>query len=264
MHEPERHKHLDKKHPVKDIVETLKYVTYGHVSLGIIILSGAILFSSTKIIMWSQQPYFLALQLPKQYYGLFMAVGWVLGGLSSHWAHLLDGKINVFRAMAVVWCGSVLACIGAGIHLGYPGIAFLMFGGSCIYGMASPRVYEAINHNVGSERRATALSTLSLLGSCLFIPVSSVIGWASDHLSIQAALFALAAWLLAAGTGLFWLISWGAERISLRNKKAGSTKQRQIDEDRSHPARVGENGGEPTRKNGLSIPRFEPVRVRRT
>jgi MFS family permease len=205
MVEPERHKLRGKKHPLADIIETVKYVVHGHITLGIIILAAATLFSSTKIIMWSQQPYFRALHLPEFYYGMLMSVGWVLGGLFSHSAHLLDGKINIFRALAFVWCAAILACLGASVYLGFSGIALLMLGGSCIYGMASPRVYEAINQSVGSERRATALSTLTLLGSSIFIPVSSLVGWASDRWTIQAGLFSLAAWLLFMGACLLLL-----------------------------------------------------------
>jgi uncharacterized membrane protein YfcA len=155
--------------------------------------------------MWSQQPYFLALNLPKQYYGVIMSVGWVLGGLSSHWAHLFDGKINIFHALAFGWCASILACIGAGVYLGPPGIILLMLGGSCTFGMIVPRVNEAINKSVGSERRATALSTLTLLRSSIFIPISFLVGWATDRSTIRWGLFCLAAWLAVSGMGMLWL-----------------------------------------------------------
>jgi hypothetical protein len=80
-----------------------------------------------------------------------------------------------------------------------------MLSGSCTYGFTLPRINEMINRNVDSDRRATALSTLTLLGSALFIPVSSVIGWTSDHFSIQTALFAVAGWLILTGSCLLLL-----------------------------------------------------------
>jgi len=205
MREPERHKQQDKQHPIADICETIKYTIHGHATLGVIILSAAVLFSTTKIIMWSQQPYFMALDLPKQYYGVFMSIGWALGGLSSHSAHLIDGKIKIFRALFLAFCASIVACFGAGIVLGFHGIPLLLTGGSCIFGMTLPRVNEAINKNIGSERRATALSTLSLLGSALFIPISSLVGWVTDQTTIQWGLMSLCAWLILSGAGLMWL-----------------------------------------------------------
>ncbi|MDR3423637.1 MAG: MFS transporter [Alphaproteobacteria bacterium] len=213
MREPERHKQLGAKHPVSDIVETIKFVTRGHAELGIVIVSAAILFSATKIVMWSQQPYFLALHLPEQYYGVLMAVGWLLGGLSSHGAHLLDGRIKIFPTLTLAFGAAIIASAGAAAYLGFSGVAVLMIGGSCIFGMTAPRVNEAINRSVGSERRATALSTLSLFQASLFIPLSSIIGWISDRETIQTALFALALWLVVAGAGL---LSLKAMRVKAR------------------------------------------------
>jgi MFS family permease len=198
LHEPERHKRLSEKHPVIDIFETVKYVVQGHAEIGVIIVTAATLFSATKIIMWSQQPYFLALDLPKPMYGVLMAGGWVLGGISSQVAHLLDGKIDNFRALAFGYVAAICVCISAGAYLGYSGIALLMLGGSCIYGIMSPRVNEVINRNIGSDRRATILSTLSLLNASFFIPISAVIGWATDKGTIQIGMFALAAWMVIA------------------------------------------------------------------
>jgi hypothetical protein len=216
MREPERHKSLSKKHPVVDIVETIKFVVHGHAEIGIVVVSAAALFSVTKILMWSQQPYYLALNLPKHLFGILMSGGWLLGGLSSHMAYRLDGKISVFRALALAWGLALIVCIGTGAYLGYQGIGLLMIGGTCIYGTVSPRINEALNRSIGSERRATALSTVTLLSSALFICVSSVVGWVSDRWSIQAGLLALAAWLLVTGGGLVWL-----KELRLRDRAAG-------------------------------------------
>jgi MFS family permease len=205
LQEPPRHKRLSEKHPLADIIETVRFVLRGHADIGVIMLSAGILFSATKIIMWSQQPYFLALGLPKYFYGIFMSVGWVLGGLSSQWAHILDGKVDNLRALAVGCAAAILVCLGAGVYLGYPCIALLMFGGSCIFGAISPRVNEALNRGIGSDRRATILSTQSLLNACFFIPVSAVIGWISDSWSIQTALLGLAFWLVVSCGAIFWV-----------------------------------------------------------
>ncbi len=157
------------------------------------------MFCSTKLIMWSQQPYYMALHLPKAIFGILMAVGFGLGGLSSHWAHLLDGRVNTFRALMLAWLVAFLVCIGAAAIMDWPGISLLMIGGSCIFGTTSPRVNEAINRLVGSERRATILSTQSLTTNLLSIPLSSVTGWISGLWGIRGSLYAIAAWLCLAG-----------------------------------------------------------------
>lgn len=205
MREPERHCQIGAKTPIRDILKTFKYVLRGHEEVGLVILLAAVLFSSTKGISWTQQPYYLALGIPKAYYGVLMALGWGLGGASSHMAHLLDGKINNFRALFAAWGLAILVCLGAGSHLGSSGVVLLMFGGSCIYGATSPRVNEIINKSADSSRRATLLSTQTFSASVLFVPVCSLIGWVADKQGIQTAHFFIAAWLGVLGIGLFLL-----------------------------------------------------------
>ena len=201
LDEPERHRKRPEKHPVADIIETTRYALR-HPEVGLIIIFAGVMFCSTKLIMWSQQPYYMALGLREETFGLLMAVGFVLGGFSSQMAHRLDGKVNTHRALMLAWAMAVCACLGAAAKVGWHGVALLMVGGTCIYGIAAPRVSEAINRHVGSERRATILSTQSLCVSVLFIPVSWVMGHVSDAYGVQAVLVALAAWLGVAGLSL--------------------------------------------------------------
>lgn len=200
--EPERHKRVSERHPVADIIATTKYALHGHAEVAFVIMAAGALFCSTKLIMWSQQPYYMALKIPEAWYGVLIAVGAVLGGLTSHLSHLLDGRISAPRALAMIWIFGILICLGASIGPGWHGVALLMMGGSCIFGMASPRINEVINRNVDSARRATVLSTQSLIASLLFIPLSAVMGQVSKLWGIQAVLVGLALWLCLSGVGL--------------------------------------------------------------
>ena len=209
MDEPERHKRLAEKHPVIDVFETVKYALHGHADIGFLIIFAATMFCATKLIMWSQQPYYIALHLPMTAFGILVAVSYGLGGLSSHLAHRLDGKVDTLRALIGAWFVALLVCIGASTIMGLPGIGLLMIGGSCIYGTTLPRVNEAINRFVGSERRATVLSTQSLMTNLLSIPLSSVTGWISGLWGVAGSLYAIALWLLLAG---FCLCGWGLRK----------------------------------------------------
>ncbi|MCK5519133.1 MAG: MFS transporter [Alphaproteobacteria bacterium] len=202
MTEPKRHRKIPEKHPILDVLETTKYALHGHAEVGMIIIFSAIMFSSTKLIMWMQQPYYMAMNIPESLYGVLMAVGFLLGGLSSQFAHKVDGRVTSHQALSIIWGLAVLICLGASVNLGWTGIILLMFGGTCLYGMAWPRVTEAINEKVGSERRATVLSTQSLLRSLMFIPVSFILGKMSDQYGIQGALITLVLWLFFAGACL--------------------------------------------------------------
>jgi hypothetical protein len=72
-------------------------------------------------------------------------------------------------------------------------------------------VSEAINRHTDSGRRATVLSTQSLLTSLLFMPVSAGLGRVSEAHGVQAALLALAGWLCLSGFAL-------ALRVARRRK----------------------------------------------
>ncbi|MDF3025588.1 MAG: major Facilitator Superfamily protein [Alphaproteobacteria bacterium] len=87
MVEPERHRVAAQKHPVADMIETARYALHGHAEVGLIIVFSAVMFSATKVIMWSQQPYYMAMGLDERYFGLMMAAGFVLGGLSRQHSH---------------------------------------------------------------------------------------------------------------------------------------------------------------------------------
>ena len=216
MHEPTRHRKIAEKHPVADMIETARYALHGHADVGMIILFASVMFCGTKLIMWTQQPYYLALHIDESLFGVLMAAGFLMAGMSSHVSHLLDGKIGSVQALLGVWAVAMVVCITAGLSLGYVGVALLMLGGSVLYGIASPRVSEAINSRVGSERRATILSTQSLICNLFFIPTSIGMGWVAENYSIGAALIAIAAWLGIAGIALsFVVVRRGGRRVMM-------------------------------------------------
>lgn len=202
LDEPERHKPPRDRHPVLDILATIKYAVHGHKEIGFILMFAASLFCSTKLIMWSQQPYYMALKIPEHWFGFLTAIGFGLGGAASHASHLLDGKVGPTRALALIWAAALAICFGAAAGSGWLGVALLMLGGTCLYGMAQPRVNEVINTHVDSARRATVLSTQGLLVSALFIPLSTIMGWLSRHGGIHTSLLGIAVWLCFAGVML--------------------------------------------------------------
>lgn len=203
LHEPLRHRHTPVKHPLADMLETARYALGGHAELVMVIAFSALMFSATKVVMWAQQPYYMAAGLDESLYGLLMAAGFVMGGLSSQFAHMLDGRVPNAKALAGVWLTGMCCCIGASLSLerlhGWPGIGMLMLAGTCLYGLAAPRVSEIVNRHVGSDRRATVLSTQSLLCSLVFMPLGTLMGHAEKALGVGHMLAAMSAWLLLAG-----------------------------------------------------------------
>ncbi|MFN3826537.1 MAG: MFS transporter [Micavibrio sp.] len=198
MVEPVREYREAEKHPLADMLDTMKFALHGHKEIAGIILFATVIFTSTKIMLWVQQPYYELLALPEIWYGIFTATGFLLGGLGGHLGHMLDGHIRnrtMFTFMLVI---VVSACLIAGTIKSL-GVVPLLLVGSVMWGFGWPRVQSAINIRVSSERRASILSTASLMISLAFIPIGSTLGLASDHWGIQKALLGLGLFILVAG-----------------------------------------------------------------
>lgn len=199
MLEPPRCKSAIEHHPLADMAFTLRYALHGHAEIAFIIFFSAILFSATKLMMWTQQPYYMELSVPELYFGILMAMGYALAGISSHLAHRLDRKISNIRALAFAVIAGIAICAASAQGPGWHGVALLIFGGSFLYGLTLPRVNDAINKRVGSERRAAILSTVSMLYQLFFIPLSFLIGYLTVQNGISGGLYGIAGWLLLAG-----------------------------------------------------------------
>ncbi len=211
--EPPRYKSAVQGHPLKDMAVTIRYAIHGHAEVGFIIIFAGLLFGGTKMIMWSQQPYYMALQLPEYYYGLLMAVGFMLSGLSGQLAHRLDGHVSNLRALTIALLVAFGICVLAGGAIGYHGVGLLMIGGSFLYGMAAPRVSNAINQRVESDRRATILSVVNLLRELCFIPLSLLAGYAVTRGGIGQGLHVIAGWMMLAG---LFIGLWAIRRRRVR------------------------------------------------
>lgn len=218
LDEPERHKKRTAHHPLKDMAVTLRYALHGHAEVAFIIFFSAALFCSTKLIMWAQQPYYMAMKVPEAWYGVLMAAGFMLGGASSHFGHLLDGRLGPYRALAFFWALAFGVCLVTSFYLGWTGAALLMVAGTCIFGAAAPRVNEAINDHIDSSRRATILSTQNLMTSLLFIPVSTAIAHISGQGGVQTSLLGIAVWLSFAGLCLGMFFLYRRKKPALKNK----------------------------------------------
>ncbi|HEY0901859.1 MAG TPA: MFS transporter [Micavibrio sp.] len=214
MIEPIRTYKEAEKHPIADMLDTMKYALHGHKEIAGIILFATVVFTATKIMLWVQQPYYQLLALPEIWFGILTAAGFLLGGLGGHLGHLCDGHVRnrtMFLFMLVLVVG---ACLIAG-QVKSVGVIPLLLAGSVMWGFGWPRVQSAINMRVSSERRATILSTASLMISLAFIPIGSTLGLVSDAWGIQKALTALGLFILMGGS-----MGLGIFVINARRKEA--------------------------------------------
>jgi len=191
MVDPSRHKEEVHKHPIADMMETVRYAMHGHVEVAGIIILSALVFATTKNLLWAQQPYYIMLNLPESWFGIFTCAGFIIGATASTFGYKINGRMSNVTALYVLMISAILACAIAGLWPGHHGIV-LVLSGSLIYGIGAPRVQAAINNRVSSVRRATILSAASLSVHVISIPLMVLIGWAGDAYGIEMALIVLA------------------------------------------------------------------------
>lgn len=199
--EPERHKILQEKHPLKDMRDTIIYVLHGHPEIAAITLMMVIVFSTTKICMWSIQAYAGATGTPELYNGWIVAGAMLLGAVSSQYGHHIfkntSGRTILF--LMALYLAVIMAA--AGIINAPWAVAFLC-AEAFVFGFAMPRAQEAINKLVDSSMRATVLSSANLCMSLGFIPLSQFLGIVTDSTNMMIGLIYYAVLLAALAVGI--------------------------------------------------------------
>jgi MFS family permease len=204
--EPSRHREQPHRNPFVDMAQTLRYALHGHTEIAGIIILSAVLFAGTKVLLWVQQPYYILLELPVGWFGVLTACGVLLGGLASHYSHLSKGLKDDSRLLLSLLALLTSVCFLSGLWPGWQGVPLLL-SGSLIWGFGWPRMQDAINKRVSSVRRATILSTASLMMHVVSIPLFVLIGGVGDHLGIDMGLLTLAGGLLVGGSAAFVLLN---------------------------------------------------------
>jgi MFS family permease len=202
--EPQRHKSLGQKHPIRDMLETIHFTLKGHVDVAGIVIVTAILFSATKVISRGQLAYFEYVGLDPIWFGIVIAFGALLGGACGQFGHIIEARYKDRHILMVLWGAIIATLLIAGYTTSLYAIPLLSMG-LLGYGFGHPRVQSAINKRVSSERRAAILSTANMMVNMLFIPVIFTVGYISDSYHIGTTFIVLGLWVLISGSSAFFL-----------------------------------------------------------
>lgn len=204
--EPKRVKQPMHRNPFADIAITILGTFRQNTTVAAIVIFAATIYAVTRNEELLSQLYFGVVGLPEYGFGLLFGLKSVLSGIASQLSH----KISWHNITLLVtgWAGLLVTYLFSGFFISYYGIILLMVAG-INFSLVVPRVSDAINKRVGSERRATVLSTLTFLREIGFVPLSLCIGWVVESYSVSAGLYVMAVWLGLAG---ICLLIWGMRR----------------------------------------------------
>lgn len=205
VREPARPREAPHKNPFADMAETVRYAVHGHADIAGIIMISALVFACTKIFIFAQQPYYTALNLPVELFGVLSAAGFVIGALAGHFGHGLAHRVDPVVVLQFLLVYMIFACVLSGAMPGWHGIPLLL-GGSFVFGYGWPRMQNAINDHAPPARRATILSAANLMIHVVTIPVTMMTGWAEDKGGIGASLLTLAGVMMLCG-GAGWRLT---------------------------------------------------------
>lgn len=203
--EPARVKKSVEKNIFHDMWMTIKYALSGHPEITGIIILGTVIFATTKLMFWAQQPFYISIGVPVEWFGFILMAGYLLSGTAAQFSHCMERWGSNRAALGFVAVVLATACLAL---TAAPSVWFAMplfLTGTLAYAVCTPRVNNAINSRVGPERRATILSTANLMVHFLFIPTSLVVGYLSEAGDITDALLWMAVQLFALSAIGLWL-----------------------------------------------------------
>ncbi len=206
MKEPPRIRREGRRNPLRDMAETVKFALHGHKDIGALILFSGVMFGTTQAGFWTQQPYYLARGLRPEWFGMLAFAGFILAGSASQHGHRLERGLPRHTAFVLMLAGVAGCYLVAGLVPGLWAIPFL-YAGSVAYGFGMPLIQDVLNGRIDSARRAGVLSTASLAGRLVFIPLGAAVAHLAALYGIDRTLMLMGLFLAVAGGGAIRLMA---------------------------------------------------------
>jgi MFS family permease len=193
-------------HSLKKLVQNIKATFTQNHNLRIAILLSAVTGTATLTFAWFVQPFFKAINLPVEVFGIFWTALNLTVGVSSVFAHIFEKITGKKRAIISIIILLALGYFFAGITISYYGLAFL-FLFYLARGLATPILKNYINQYTESEVRATMLSVRNFVIRISFAGIGPLLGYITDHINLTSAfILAGAIYLISALIIVFpWL-----------------------------------------------------------
>ncbi len=173
-------------HSIKKLVQNIGKTFIINKNLRVAILLSAITGTATLTFAWLVQPFFKAIGLPVEMFGIFWTALNLTVGVSSIFAHRVELFFGKRYTLPIIILLLATGYFLAGITITYWGLAalFLFY---FIRGIATPVLKNYINQYTDSEVRATMLSVRNFIIRITFAVIGPLLGWITDTISLNYA-----------------------------------------------------------------------------
>jgi MFS family permease len=171
---------------VKKMIRNIRDVFLTDTNLRVSILLSAVTGTATLTFAWLVQPFFKAVGLPVEWFGILWTALNLTVGVSSAFAFRIEGllkaKWQILLIIILLSAGYLLS----GLAVVREGLVFL-FLFYLIRGLATPIFKNYINRYTQSEVRATMLSVRNFVIRISFAVIGPLLGWMTDNIGLNTA-----------------------------------------------------------------------------
>ena len=154
--------------------------------LRISILISAVTGTATLTFAWFVQPFFEAIGLPVEMFGISWTLLNLTVGISSVFSHKVAEFFGRKWSLLLIIFLLSAGYIFTGTTISYWGFVFL-FLFYLVRGIATPIFKNYINEYTESEVRATMLSVRNFIIRIVFAGIGPLLGWITDHINLSSA-----------------------------------------------------------------------------
>lgn len=173
-------------HSVKKLFGNIRKTLLVNKNLRISILLSAVTGTSTLTFAWLVQPYFKAVGLSVELFGIFWTALNLTVGVSSVFAYKVERYLGKKSTLILIITVLAAGYFLSGINITLWGMAFL-FLFYIVRGLATPVLKNYINLYTESDVRATMLSVRNFVIRIMFAGIGPLLGWITDYIDLNSA-----------------------------------------------------------------------------
>ena len=171
---------------IKTLIQNIRTTFLSNKNLRIAILLSAVTGTATLTFAWMVQPFFKAVNLPVEWFGILWTALNLTVGVSSVFAYKVEMALGKRKTVLVVILLLAAGYFLSGFNIVLWGIGFL-FLFYLVRGLATPILKNYINQYTESEVRATMLSVRNFVIRISFAGIGPLLGYITDNINLKTA-----------------------------------------------------------------------------